>query len=204
MGAALGLAKTLRKVAVVAGNAEGFIGNRILEAYGTQADFLLEEGATPWQIDRVLVEFGFPMGLFAMRDMAGLDVIWRIRQQHKASRPLPGRYSPIADRLYEMGRLGQKTGRGYYAYSGREPIPDPEIESLIAGVSAELGIERRPIADEDILHRLLRAMASEGARLLEQGVAQWASDIDVVYVNGYGFPGYRGGPMWWAREVGLA
>jgi 3-hydroxyacyl-CoA dehydrogenase len=200
---ALGLAKTLRKVAVVAGNAEGFIGNRILDAYGTEADFLLEEGATPWQIDRVLVEFGFPMGLFAMRDMAGLDVFWRIRQQQHAARPKPERYSPIADRLYELGRLGQKTGRGYYLYNGREAIPDPEIESLIAGVSAELGFERRPIADEDILHRLLSAMASEGMRLLEHGVAQRAGDIDVVYAHGYGFPKHRGGPLWWAREVGL-
>ncbi|MGM9488203.1 3-hydroxyacyl-CoA dehydrogenase NAD-binding domain-containing protein [Ideonella sp. YS5] len=204
LGAALGLARTLRKTAVVAGNAEGFIGNRILDAYGTEADFLLEEGATPWQIDRVLVEFGFPMGLFAMRDMAGLDVFWRIRQQQNATRPRPARYSPIADRLYERGRLGQKTGSGYYVYRGREATPDPEVESLIAGVSAELGFEREPIADEDILHRLLRAMAREGARLLEEGVAQRAGDIDVVYANGYGFPRYRGGPMWWAREVGLS
>jgi 3-hydroxyacyl-CoA dehydrogenase len=205
IGAALGLARTLRKIAVVAGNAEGFIGNRILDAYGTEADFLLEEGATPWQIDRVLVEFGFPMGLFAMRDMAGLDVFWRIRQQQRNStQPRPGRRSPIADRIYEMGRLGQKTGRGYYVYRGREAIPDPEIESLIAGVSAELGFERRPIADEEILHRLLCAMVREGARILEEGIAQRAGDIDVVYVNGYGFPSYRGGPMWWAQEVGLA
>jgi 3-hydroxyacyl-CoA dehydrogenase len=200
---ALGLARTLRKTAVVARNAEGFIGNRILDAYGTEADFLLEEGATPWQVDRVLVEFGFPMGLFAMRDMAGLDVFWRIRQQQKTTRPRPARTSPIADRIYENGRLGQKTGRGYYVYRGREAIPDPDIESLIAGVSAELGFERKPIADEDILHRLLSAMASEGARLLQEGVAQRASDIDVVYANGYGFPRYRGGPMWWAQEAGL-
>lgn len=206
IGAALGLAKTLRKIAVVAGNAEGFIGNRILGAYGTEADFLLEEGATPWQIDRALVEFGFPMGLFAMRDMAGLDVIWRIRQQQNAARPKPARYSPIADRICEMGRFGQKTGRGYYLYQGqgREATPDPEIESLIATVSAELGVERRPIADEDILRRLLCAMVNEGARILEEGVAQRAGDIDVVYVNGYGFPAYRGGPMQWAQEVGLA
>jgi len=205
IGAALGLARTLRKIAVVAGNAEGFIGNRILDAYGTEADFLLEEGATPWQIDRVLVEFGFPMGLFAMRDMAGLDVFWRIRQQQKNStRPRPGRCSSIADRIHEMGRLGQKTGRGYYVYRGREAIPDPEIESLIEAVSAEVGFERKSIADEDILHRLLCAMVREGARILEEGIAQRAGDIDVVYVNGYGFPSYRGGPMWWAQEVGLA
>jgi 3-hydroxyacyl-CoA dehydrogenase len=205
LGAALGLARTLRKVAVVARNAEGFIGNRILDAYGTEADFLLTEGATPWQIDRVLVAFGFPMGLFAMRDMAGLDVIWRIRQQQKtSSRPRPARCSLIADRIHERGRLGQKTGSGYYLYRGREAIPDPEIESLIEGVCAELGIERKPLADADILHRLLCAMVREGACLLEEGIAQRAGDIDVVYVNGYGFPGSRGGPMWWAREIGLA
>ena len=201
LASALGLAKSLRKIAVVAGNAEGFIGNRILAAYGREADFLLEEGATPWQVDRVLVEFGFPMGLFAMRDMAGLDVIWRIRQQQASTRAAHLRYSPIADRICEMGRFGQKTGRGYYLYQGRVPTPDPDIEALIRDVSAELGIERRAIADQDILHRLLCAMVNEGARILEEGVAQRAGDIDVVYVNGYGFPSYRGGPMWWAQAT---
>lgn len=203
LATALGIAKTLRKIAVVAGNAYGFIGNRILAAYGREADFLLEEGATPSQIDRVLVDFGFPMGLFAMRDMAGLDVIWRIRQQENATRPAHLRYSPIADRICEMGRFGQKTGRGYYLYQGRDATPDPEIESLIRSVSAELGIERKEIADREILNRLLCAMVNEGARILEEGVAQQAGDIDVVYVNGYGFPAHCGGPMWWAQEAGL-
>ncbi|MCC4114793.1 enoyl-CoA hydratase/isomerase family protein [Aromatoleum toluclasticum] len=201
---ALGVAKTLRKISVIAGNAYGFIGNRILGAYGREADFLLEEGATPAQIDRVLTDFGFPMGLFAMRDMAGLDVIWRIRRQENLTRPAHLRYSPIADRICEMGRFGQKTGRGYYLYKGREAIPDPEIETLIAGVSAELGIVRRDIPDTEILDRLLCAMVNEGARILEEGVAQRAGDIDVVYVNGYGFPASRGGPMQWAVETGLA
>ncbi|NMF96359.1 3-hydroxyacyl-CoA dehydrogenase NAD-binding domain-containing protein [Aromatoleum toluolicum] len=204
LATAMAVARKLRKIAVVSGNAYGFIGNRILAAYGREADFLLEEGATPWQIDRALTDFGFPMGLFAMRDMAGLDVIWRIRQQENTTRPAHLRYSPIADRICEMGRFGQKTGRGYYLYDGRTPIPDPEIESLIVGVSAELGIARREIPDAEILQRLLCAMANEGARILEEGVALRAGDIDIVYTNGYGFPATRGGPMWWAREAGLA
>ncbi|MBD5805053.1 Fatty acid oxidation complex subunit alpha [Azoarcus sp. Aa7] len=204
LATAMAVARKLRKIAVVSGNAYGFIGNRILAAYGREADFLLEEGATPWQIDRVLTEFGFPMGLFAMRDMAGLDVIWRIRQQENIARPAHLRYSPIADRICEMGRFGQKTGRGYYLYDGRTPIPDPEIETLVVAVSAELGIARREIPDAEILQRLLCAMANEGARILDEGVALRAGDIDIVYANGYGFPATRGGPMWWAREAGLA
>jgi 3-hydroxyacyl-CoA dehydrogenase len=200
----MAVARALRKIAVVSGNAYGFIGNRILGAYGREADFLLEEGATPWQIDRVLTGFGFPMGLFAMRDMAGLDVIWRIRQQENLTRPAHLRYSPIADRICEMGRFGQKTGRGYYLYDGRNPTPDPDIERLIVGISAELGIARREIPDAEILQRLMCAMVNEGARILEEGVALRAGDIDVVYVNGYGFPATRGGPMEWAREAGLA
>ena len=203
LATALGVARSLRKIAVVAGNAYGFIGNRILAAYGREADFMLEEGATPAQIDRVLVEFGFPMGLFAMRDMAGLDVIWRIRQQENTTRPAHLRYSPIADRICEMERFGQKSGHGYYRYEGREAIPAPEIEELIREVSAELGIERREFTDQEILDRLLCAMVNEGAHLLEEGVAQRAGDIDVVYVNGYGFPAWRGGPMCWAEETGL-
>ncbi|MDR2838202.1 MAG: enoyl-CoA hydratase/isomerase family protein [Azonexus sp.] len=196
-------ARKLGKIAVLAGNAEGFIGNRILGAYGDQADFLLDEGALPWQIDRVLQDFGFAMGLYAMRDMAGLDVIWRIRQQQAAKR-LPGeRYSPIADRICEQGWFGQKSGRGYYRYEGRAATPDPEIEALIEAASAQLGITRKPIADEEALMRILCAMVNEGARILDEGVAQRASDIDVVYAYGYGFPAYRGGPMFWAEQYGL-
>lgn len=199
----MAMAKRLGKIAVLAGNAEGFIGNRILAAYGREADFLLEEGATPWQIDRVLQDFGFPMGLFAMRDMAGLDVIWRIRQQQAATRRPNERYSPIADSICERGWFGQKTGRGYYRYQGREAIPDPEIEALIEATSKELGITRAPIADDEILRRILCAMVNEGARLLDEGIAQRAGDIDVVYAYGYGFPSYRGGPMFWAQQTGL-
>ncbi|TDN61957.1 3-hydroxyacyl-CoA dehydrogenase NAD-binding domain-containing protein [Paraburkholderia sp. BL10I2N1] len=200
---AMAMAKKLGKIPVLAGNAEGFIGNRILAAYGREADFLLEEGATPWQIDRVLQDFGFPMGLFAMRDMAGLDVIWRIRQQ-QATRRTPGeRYSPIADQICERGWFGQKTGRGYYRYQGREAIPDPEIEALIEAASGQLGIIRAEIPDDEVLRRLLCAMVNEGAHILDAGVAQRASDIDVVYAYGYGFPTYRGGPMFWAQQTGL-
>jgi len=200
---AMAMARKLGKVAVLAGNEEGFIGNRILGAYGREADFLVEEGATPWQIDRVLQDFGFPMGLFAMRDMAGLDVIWRIRQQQAARRAPDERYSPIADRICERGWFGQKTGRGYYRYQGRDAIPDPEVETLIESVSSELGIRRQPIADDEVLRRILCAMVNEGARILDAGIAQRASDIDVVYVHGYGFPSYRGGPMFWAQQTGL-
>lgn len=199
----MALARTLGKIPVLAGNSEGFIGNRILAAYGREADFLLEEGATPSQIDRVLQDFGFPMGLFAMRDLAGLDVIWRIRKQMAATRPAGGRTSPIADRICEQGWFGQKSGRGYYRYQGREAFPDPQIDELIEAVSRELGIARQPIDDEEVLQRILCAMVNEGARLLEEGVARRAGDIDVVYVHGYGFPAYRGGPMFWAQQLGL-
>jgi 3-hydroxyacyl-CoA dehydrogenase len=200
---AMAMAKKLGKIPVLAGNEEGFIGNRILAAYGREADFLLEEGATPWQIDSVLKDFGFPMGLFAMRDMAGLDVIWRIRQQQATLRTPGERYSPIADRICERGWFGQKTGRGYYRYQGREAIPDPEIEALIEAVSGQLGIVRAQIPDDEVLRRLLCAMVNEGAHILDAGVAQRASDIDVVYAYGYGFPSYRGGPMFWAQQTGL-
>lgn len=203
LATAMALARKLGKIAVLAGNGEGFIGNRILGAYGDEADFLLEEGATPWQIDRVLQDFGFPMGLYAMRDMAGLDVIWRIRQQQAAKRQPGQRYSPIADEICEKGWFGQKTGRGYYRYEGRQAIPDPEVAALIEAASARLGIDRKPIADEAVLRRILGAMVHEGARILDEGIAQRASDIDVVYVHGYGFPSYRGGPMFWARQTGL-
>lgn len=199
----MGLAKTLGKVAVLSGNCDGFIGNRILAVYGRECDFLLEEGATPWQIDRALQGFGFPMGLYLMRDMAGLDVGWRIRQYREQFRDKTLRYSPIADRICEQGRFGQKTGAGYYVYAGREATPDPAVESLITNVSAELGIQRRVIEDADIVTRVLSAMANEGAKIVGEGIAIRASDIDVTYLNGYGFPRHQGGPMYWAETQGL-
>ena len=200
----MGFAKSLRKVAVLAGNCDGFIGNRILAVYGRECDFLLEEGATPWQIDRALQGFGFPMGLYLMRDMAGLDVGWRIRKYREQFRPKHLRYSPIADRLCEQGRFGQKTGMGYYRYEGRSATPDPEVEALIEQVSRELGFVREPVSDEEVVDRVLCAMANEGARIVGEGVALRASDIDVTYAFGYGFPRYRGGPMFWAEQQGLA
>ncbi|KVF79260.1 3-hydroxyacyl-CoA dehydrogenase [Burkholderia sp. FL-7-2-10-S1-D7] len=201
----LTVTKALRKIAVFAGNEAGFIGNRILGAYGREADYLLEEGATPWQIDRVLNQFGFPMGLFAMRDMAGLDVIWRIRQERErnGTRPDYERYSVLADRICELGRFGQKTGCGYYRYEGRTAIPCPEIEALLVQVSADAGIERSEISDEEIVQRIMCVMVNEGARILDSRTARRAGDIDIVYTNGYGFPSYRGGPMFWAQQTGL-
>lgn len=204
LATAMGMAKPVGKVAVLAGNCDGFIGNRILANYGRQADFLLEEGATPWQIDTALKAFGLPMGMFLMRDMAGLDVGWRIRQYREQFRDKSQRYSPIADRICELGRFGQKTGAGYYKYEGRNATPDPEIEQLIVKVSADLGIERKSISDAEIVDRILIAMVNEGAKIVGEGYASRASDIDVTYIYGYGFPRYQGGPMFWAERRGLA
>jgi len=197
----MALAKRLGKIAVLAGNCDGFIGNRMLMFYGAEAEFLLEEGATPEQIDRVIEGFGFAMGPLAVRDLAGNDVGFQIRKGRRL--PPDERWSPILERLVAGGRLGQKAGRGYYRYEGRTRIPDPEVVALIEQVSRELGIERRSIPDEEILERLLHPLVNEGARIVEEGIALRASDIDIVYVNGYGFPAWRGGPMYWAEEAGL-
>jgi 3-hydroxyacyl-CoA dehydrogenase len=197
----MALGKTLGKVPVLAGNCDGFIGNRMLGFYGQEAEFLLEEGATPEQIDRVIEGFGFAMGPLAVRDLAGNDVGFLIRKGRKL--PADERYSPILERLVALGRLGQKTGKGFYRYEGRTRIPDPEVTTLIEGVSRDLKIQRRQIADQEILDRLLHPLVNEGARIVEEGIAARASDIDVVYVNGYGFPAWRGGPMYWAQHAGL-
>jgi len=198
---AMSLGKLLNKVVVLAGNCDGFIGNRMLQFYSGEAEFLLEEGATPEQIDRVMEEFGFAMGPLAVRDLAGNDVGYAIRR----SREIPDdeRFSPILQRVFEAGRLGQKSGKGFYRYEGRTRIPDPEVLTLIEGVSRDLGITRREIPDEEILSRLLHPLVNEGARIVEEGIALRASDVDVVYVNGYGFPAYKGGPMFWAQESGF-
>ena len=202
---AMALAKRLGKVAVVVGNCDSFVGNRMMYAYRRQADFLLEEGASPQQIDRVVREFGLPMGPYEMADLAGLDVSRRIRQRQAADRPAHLRYSPIADRICELGRFGQKTHAGWYRYDPghRTPIPDPQIIDLIAQVSADLGIERRTVRDREIVPRCLYPLVNEGARILEEGLVLRASDIDVIWMLGYGFPRYRGGPMFWADRVGL-
>ena len=198
----MALGRSLGKIPVLAGNCDGFIGNRMLMFYGSEAEYLLEEGATPEQIDRVMENFGFAMGPFAMRDLAGNDVGFLIRKGRKL--PADERWSPILERIVGTGRLGQKSGKGFYRYDGRTRIVDPEVTAIIEGVSHELGIRRREIPDEEILDRLLHPLVNEGARILEEGIAIRAGDIDVVYVYGYGFPASRGGPMFWAEQSGLA
>ena len=201
------VAKAIQKVGVVVGVCDGFVGNRMLHQYGAQAQYLLEEGCLPQDVDGAVYELGFAMGPMAMGDLAGLDVGWRIRQGKNlpASLPEGARYNAIADRVCELGRYGQKTGAGYYRYEqgDRTPHPDPAIEELIINYSKEKGIERRTISREEIVERLMCALINEGAKILEAGIAQRASDIDVIYVYGYGFPAYLGGPMFYADIVGL-
>jgi 3-hydroxyacyl-CoA dehydrogenase len=204
IAAALSLAKQLKKVGVVAGNCPGFIGNRMFFPYMYEAQFLAEDGATPRQVDGALTDFGMAMGMFAVDDMAGIDVAWRVRQEmgHFTE---PGVRKPLVqDRLYAMGRYGQKTGRGWYLYGDdRKAVPDPMVEELIESSARAAGIVRREIGNREIVERSIYALINEGARVLEEGFALRASDIDVVYVNGYGFPAWRGGPMFYADLVGL-
>jgi 3-hydroxyacyl-CoA dehydrogenase len=203
---AMNFAKTISKVPVLAGSCTGFIGNRILHRYGAEGDLLQLEGATPWQIDNALKEFGFPMGIYLMRDMAGLDVGWLVRKNRVKEGSLDvtaPTYNPLMDRLCEQGRFGQKTGAGLYKYDGRNATPDPEVEAELVKISAEKGIARRAISDDEIVWRVLAAMVNEGAKIVDEGYAQRASDIDVTYAFGYGFPKYRGGPMFWAEQQGL-
>jgi 3-hydroxyacyl-CoA dehydrogenase len=198
IASSMALAKTIRKVPALVGVCDGFVGNRMLAQRGREAERLLIEGALPHQVDKVLTDFGFPMGPFAMGDLAGLDVGWRVRQAR-------GTKAPIADALYEAGRLGQKTSAGYYHYEpgSRAPLPDPEVERIIVEVSKRLGVTRKPIAEPEILERLVYPMINEGAKILEERMALRASDIDVIWVYGYGWPIYRGGPMHYADSVGL-
>jgi 3-hydroxyacyl-CoA dehydrogenase len=205
LATAMKLARAIKKVGVVSGVCDGFIGNRMLHGYLREAQFLLEEGALPQQVDRVIEDFGFAMGPFRVSDLAGLDVGWYIRKRQAATRPAHLRYSKVADRICELGRFGQKTGAGYYRYEAgnRTPIPDPQIEALIVDTAREAGIQRREIGDQEILERCIYALVNEGAKILEEGIALRASDIDVVYLYGYGFPRYRGGPMFYADSVGL-
>lgn len=201
---ALALAQRIGKVPVLARVGEGFIGNRMLSPYRREADFLLEEGATPQQVDRALEAHGFAMGPFRVADLAGLDIAWAARKRLAPTRDPEQRYSRIADALCEAGRFGQKAGAGYYRYDGRTPVPDPEVETVIRRCADEDGIRARGIGDDEIVDRCLLALVNEGATLLEEGIAQRGSDIDVVWVNGYGFPASRGGPMHWAQSLGLA
>jgi 3-hydroxyacyl-CoA dehydrogenase len=198
------LGKTLRKVPVVSGVCDGFIGNRMLEKYGQQSLFLLEEGATPAQVDAALERWGMAMGPFTMYDMAGNDIGWEIRKRRAKERP-DMVYSGFADRICEQGWFGQKTGRGWYRYEkgSRKPLPDPEVEELLNSYRKEIGVKARKIPDDEIVERCIFALANEGARILEEGIALRASDIDMVYLTGYGFPPYRGGPMFYADSLGL-
>jgi 3-hydroxyacyl-CoA dehydrogenase len=204
VASALALAKRLGKVGVVVGNCAGFVGNRMMFPYMYEAQFLVEEGATPEQVDRVLTDFGMAMGMFAVDDMAGLDVGWRVRQELRQFEE-PGARKPLASAaLVQMNRLGQKTGKGWYRYEdGRTPIPDPEVLQLVERIASEAGIPRRRIDDQEIRERTIYALINEGARVLEDGFALRASDIDVIYLTGYGFPGWRGGPLFYADRVGL-
>ena len=204
LATALKLAKALRKVAVVSGVCDGFIGNRMLEAYTKQAWYLVEEGATPQQVDRAVESFGFAMGPFRVGDLVGHDISLAIRQRRRAERP-GYLNSTLPDKLCELGRLGQKTGGGWYDYPDgpRRPVPSTAAEELVASHRAEIGIAPREVDDEEIVDRLVFALVNEGARILEEGIAARASDIDVVYLTGYGFPRARGGPMYHADQVGL-
>jgi 3-hydroxyacyl-CoA dehydrogenase len=198
------LGKALKKVPVVSGVCDGFIGNRMLEKYGQQSLFLLDEGASPQQVDAAAAKFGMAMGPFTMYDMAGNDIGWEIRKRRYQERP-DFVYSRIADRICEQGRFGQKTGKGFYRYEAgnRKPIPDPDVDRILSQYRGELKITPRKISDDEIVERLVYALVNEGAHILEEGIALRASDIDMVYLTGYGFPPYRGGPMFYADTVGL-
>ena len=204
MATVMAVAKKIKKTAVVSGVCDGFIGNRMIEQYSRQAGFLIEEGCTPQQVDRAVEKFGFAMGPFRMGDLAGNDIGWAIRKRRYVEKPHL-RYSKTADLLCELGRYGQKTGAGWYDYAPgkREPIPSKLVEDMIAKHRAELGIAPRKIGDDEIVHRLVYALVNEGAKILEEGIASKASDIDMVYLTGYGFPLHRGGPMCYADQQGL-
>ncbi len=198
------LGKAIRKVPVVSGVCDGFIGNRMIEKYGQQSLFLIDEGCSPQQVDAAVQKWGMAMGPFTMNDMAGLDIGWEIRKRRYSERP-DFRYSKVGDRVCELGRFGQKTGKGWYLYEkgNRKPIPDPEIDKLIEAYRKEIGVKPRQVSDEEIVERLIYALVNEAALILEEGIALRASDIDMVYLTGYGFPPYRGGPMFYADTVGL-
>ncbi len=201
---ALSLAKRLRKLGVVVGNCFGFVGNRMLHGYGRESQLLLLEGATPEDIDKALQDWGMAMGPHAVGDLAGLDVGYKVRQE-RTDLPDDPRFYRIANVLVEAGRFGQKTGKGMYIYESgsRNPLPDPEVQALIAREAAALDVEQREIGAEEIVERCIYALVVEGARILEDGISPRSSDVDVVWINGYGFPRYRGGPMHYADTVGV-
>ena len=204
LATAMDVAKKIKKIAVVSGVCDGFIGNRMIDQYARQAGFLLDEGCTPAQVDRAIEKFGWAMGPFRMSDLAGNDIGWAIRKRQYVENP-QRRYSKAADLLCEQGRFGQKTGAGWYDYKPgkRDAIPNKDVEAMLAKHRESLGIQPRKISDEEIVQRLNFALVNEAAHILEEGIASKASDIDMVYISGYGFPMYRGGPMNYANELGL-
>jgi 3-hydroxyacyl-CoA dehydrogenase len=205
LATAMQLAKKMGKVAVISGVCEGFIGNRMIARYGAAAHDLIMAGALPEQVDKALQDFGMAMGPFRMSDLAGLDIGWAARKRRKAE--FPDRDSAnVADDLCEQGRFGQKTGAGFYRYAAgsRDPIADPEVTAIIEKYRKQKGIAPRKVSSQEIVERCIYALVNEGARIVEDGTAQRSSDIDIVYLNGYGFPAWRGGPMFYADQVGLS
>ena len=204
LATSMALAKTIKKQAVVSGVCDGFIGNRMVARYGQAAHDLIVAGALPQQVDKALEKFGFAMGPFRMGDLAGLDIGWAIRKRRNAENPAEAKPN-VADALCEAGRFGQKTGSGWYRYipGNRVAQPDPVVEEVIVAFRAAHGVTPRQISDEEIIERCVYALVNEGARIVEEGIAQRASDVDIVYLNGYGFPLHRGGPMLYADQVGL-
>lgn len=202
----MSLAKKIKKIPVCVGVCDGFVGNRMIHTYLREAEYLIEEGALPQQVDHAIESFGFAMGPFRMCDLAGLDIGWAIRKRRKSEGLVSKRYVSIPDQLCERGWFGQKTGSGYYTYESgsRVPIVNPEVNAIVENASSEKGITRRTIEANEIVDRLMYALINEGAGILAEGVAQRASDIDVIYAAGYGFPRYRGGPMFYAQTIGLS
>ncbi|MBB62684.1 MAG: 3-hydroxyacyl-CoA dehydrogenase [Pseudomonas sp.] len=205
LATAMAVGKQLKKVSVVVGVCDGFVGNRMVFQYGREAEFLLEEGATPGQVDGALRNFGMAMGPFAMRDLSGLDIGQANRKRQRAELPADRDFPTVSDKLCEAGMLGQKTGAGYYRYEpgNRTPLENPDLAPMLDAASREKGLERRELDEQYIIERTIYALVNEGAKILEEGIAQRASDIDVIYLNGYGFPAFRGGPMFYADSVGL-
>ena len=200
---AMDLGRRIDKTVAVCGNCYGFVANRSRAPFGIETSALLLEGASPSQVDRVMFEFGYPVGPFVVNDIAGIDVGYMVRQTKKAEDPENYEPNPVADRLYEMGRLGQKTGAGFYRYEpgDRTPHPDPEVDAVIDEVAKAQGLERRELTDQEILHRLLFSSVNEAARILEEGHAYRPSDVDVMWIGGFNFPRYRGGLMYWATKL---
>ena len=201
---AMAMGRKIGKISAMAGNTDGFVANRSRAPFNTEMVILLEEGCLPEQVDKVMIDFGYPMGPFAVGDLAGLDIRAEGRKRRAAANP-KYRKLPIADRVVEMGRYGQKTGAGWYRYEkgDRTPHPDPEVAAIIKSLASEMGVPQRVFSDTEILHRLLFSSINEACRILEEGKAYRASDVDVMWLHGFGFPRYRGGLMYWGDGIGV-